>query len=52
MVDEVNAHILEELDKTTFVTYHNVDEIDANTPDDKTIWPLGFLHRPACRRMP
>ena len=35
MVDEVHAHVLEELGKATLVTYHSVDEVDANTPDEK-----------------
>ena len=44
MVDEVNTHVLEELDKATLVTYHSVDEVDASTPDEKVLWPLDFLN--------
>ena len=44
MVDEVNAHILEELYKATLKTYHSVDEVDANTPDEQALWPVDFLN--------
>ena len=44
MVDEVNAHILEELDKATLMTYHSVDEVDSNTPDEQALWPVDFLN--------
>ena len=44
MVDEVNAHILGELDQTTLKTYHSVDEVDASTPDEQALWPVDFLN--------
>ena len=52
MVDEVNAHILGELDQTTLKTYHSVDEVDASTPDDKALWPVDFLNSLTPNGMP
>ena len=44
IVDEVNTHILRELPQEKLKTYHNVDEVDANTPDEKALWPVNFLN--------
>ena len=44
IVDEVNTNMLRELPQETLKTYHNVDEVDANTPDEQTLWPVDFLN--------
>ena len=44
IVDEVNTHILRELPQETLKTYRNVDEVDANTPDEQALWPVDFLN--------
>ena len=43
-VDDLNAEILQQLDSSTHVTYYSVDEVDASTPEERTLWPLDFLH--------
>ena len=44
MVDEVNTNMLRELPQEALNTYHNVDEVDANTPDEKAHWPVDLLN--------
>ena len=44
VVDKVNEHMLDDLDKTTHKTYFSTDSIDSSSPDEKALWPLDFLH--------
>ena len=43
MVDEVNTNMLRELPQEALNTYHNVDEVDANTPDEKSDLACGLI---------
>ena len=44
LVDEVNNEIFKSFDASEQVTYHSIDSIDANTPQEKALWPLDFLN--------
>ncbi|CAK0799480.1 unnamed protein product [Prorocentrum cordatum] len=42
VADAVNATLLEALPASTQVTYYSIDDIDAGTPEERNLWPVGY----------